>query len=62
VGLVPLPQGVYSNDSDADKKFEAFGYVDLEKFRLVLEENNYSVFLISYFGFTVADNLNLDIL
>lgn len=37
---------MYSNDSDADKKFEAFGYVDLEKFRLVLEENNYSVYLI----------------
>jgi len=38
-----MPSASLSNYEETEKNFEAYGYVDLEKFRKVLEEYNFTV-------------------
>jgi len=39
-----VPSGSLSNFEETEKNFEAYGYVDLEKFRKVLEEYNFTTY------------------
>jgi len=38
-----VSSNTYSNFEETEKRLEAYGYVDLEKFRKVLEEENFTV-------------------